>query len=126
MNAFIRIENEMPASITCRGIYFEETESISMQELILFIERDLYLFFRNIPCLNAHISVSLVERLGMPQIRVGVGIAPQNSKQAVQTHIEKILWAYNQQTLLQDHGRLKALASRFLFRIDVFHEAEEG
>ncbi len=126
MTAFIRIENEMPTSLTCRGVYFEETQSISTKELVLFIERDLYLLFKNIPCLNAHISVSLIEKLGVSQIRVEAGITPPNSKRTVQTHIEKILWAYNQQTFVQNHGRLKALPPRFLFRVDVFHESEQG
>lgn len=119
MNRIVYIENEMPLSLHCKGLNYDETKHLSMQDLTMFIERDLHCYLKKLKELNPTFSISLIKQEGFFEVRIQVSIAFINAAEPVRRRIESLLWLYNTQSFIQKNGHLVALPSRFRFEIDV-------
>ena len=125
MHATICIDNEMPTALRYTGIHYKDTQDLTLKELTLFIERDLYTYLKNSEILEPSFSVSFVQHHGISQIRVSITIFYQKSIQALRPHIDSILWAYNQQIFLLNGGKLKGLPPRFQFHVNIIGRDED-
>ena len=125
MHATVCIDNEMPNALRCTGIHYKGTRDLNLKELTLFIERDLYTYLKKSETLEPSFSVALVQNHGVSQIRVSVTVLYQKSIQSLKSHIDNILWSYNQQIFLQDGGKLKALPPRFQFLVNITGRDED-
>lgn len=119
MNSIAYIENEMPLALNCKGLNYEETKHLTMQELAMFIERDLHCYLKKRKELSPTFSISLVSQGRLFKVRVQVAIAFINAAEPVRRRIESLLWLYNAQSFVQENGCLVALPSRFHFAIDI-------
>ena len=119
------VENEMPSFLRCKGLNYEETKHLNMQDVSMFIERDLHYYLKKLTELKPTFAISLIKRGEVFEIRVHVNVAFANASEPLRRRIEALLWQYNSQTFVQKQGQLIALPARFQFDIEVSeHEAK--
>lgn len=122
----VTIQNERPLVLTCTGRNFDETKEMNFHELILFIERDLHLSLSKLEALQPRFEASLIQHDGLNQIRVAVIINDEAACVPIELEVENILCSYNQQTMAQKSGLLKALQPRFQFQVTVSTQEDGG
>ncbi|NRA46046.1 MAG: hypothetical protein HRU09_13930 [Oligoflexales bacterium] len=114
---YVSIENDIPVSVTCKGIYYEETKSLSLAQLSMFIDRDLFRLRRSFPESSFYLSVVLIR--DQKQLRVEATAINISESQKLKKRIEQILWSYNQQVLIAKCGRLIPTRTRFTYRVEI-------
>lgn len=115
----VTIVNRFPDSIVCEGRHYHDTKDLSLSDVLLFIERDLFQIAKRFLDLRPRFALSLLKAShGVPQIRIGVSICASDNAQTLQKQIETILWSYNYQRLTACRGYLRPNAPRFRYHID--------
>ncbi|MFK7827877.1 MAG: hypothetical protein AB8G05_27260 [Oligoflexales bacterium] len=113
---YVKIENDIPVSVTCKGIHYEETKDLSLVQLSMFIDRDLFKLRRTFP--ESMFSLSAVLVSEQQQLRVEATANTSEAKK-LKNKIEQILWSYNQQVLIAKCGSLIPKRTRFTYKIDI-------
>jgi hypothetical protein len=124
MPSTVQIESELPIALRVTGNHYAETRDLNMKEVVLFIERDLFCYLKNLTILETRHSVMLLKHDERFQVCVAVHSSQTNASQALHDRIENLLWAYNQQVFIPKKGILQACHPRFSFQIDV--TSDEG
>lgn len=106
----------LPHVMTCSGRNFLETRRLSLSELSLFIERDVRILFSQFPSFEIGDIKCRVDKVVPNHILIAFS-ATKSAHDTLTTEVEKILWSYNHQTMLQRNGRLVALEPRFTYQI---------
>jgi hypothetical protein len=120
MRTVVQIRNNLPLSVSCEGIYFKETKNLSMNELMLFFDRDLFQLRKKYP--RCTFSISLLSRRGLQQVRIEALLENSLNKACLSEKLEHLLWAYNNQYLHAKNGCLVPSSSRFTYKIDVSYQ----
>lgn len=102
----------------CYGTNFKDTKNLSLKELCLFIDRDLFLALKELSGASCYLTSILRE--GLSQIRVLVRLEDKDLRDSVEKKIEKILWSYNSVQLTIQNFNMLAHSPRFEFNVD-FH-----
>ena len=115
VNAFENIKcivSKDEMSIAYEGLIYQATKYLSLRELLLFINRDIYISVKNdeLPKLTVKLDVSKKRGKGFILVTIsGTEAGKYLHKKSVFLHvvrkIEKILWQYNRfQTFVKSHG----------------------
>ncbi len=119
------IENEMPATLRCTGINYKDTENLTLEQLALFIERDIHSYLKHMPVLEPTFSLSVIKQDTFSQLRISISISYANAADPLLQRIEDLLWSYNDQVFTQKNGRLHPLPPRFQYLIDIVGRDDE-
>ena len=115
----VTIVNRLPTSVIFEGKNYKLTADLSLKEVLLFIERDLFQLRKRFSELRPKFALSLLKvNSGIPQIRIGVVFHDSGDVKALQREVEDILWSYNHQELIGCHGNLVPALPRFRYHID--------
>ncbi|MFK7823627.1 MAG: hypothetical protein AB8G05_05695 [Oligoflexales bacterium] len=114
---FVQIKNDIPVSVTCKGINYEDTKDLSLGQLSMFIDRDLFRLRRVFP--ESNFFISAVQNGDQKQMRVEATANSSSEAIKLKNKIEQILWSYNQQVLIAKCGRLIPTRTRFTYRVDI-------
>ncbi|MBI2603774.1 MAG: hypothetical protein HYW48_12045 [Deltaproteobacteria bacterium] len=117
MKHLIQIDNRLPESLTCQGVRYPQTKDLSMKELVLFLERDLFQLKKRFSEHRPEFFPSLIQQQGHKQIRVEISANNCDIADRLCNEVEAILWSYNQQTMLASNGSLHPSHSRFTYRL---------
>ena len=113
------IENELPHSIVFKGIHFKETRDLTMKQIALFIERDIFQLLKHSDNPENSVALSVIDHQGTSQIRVSITVGHQHEADRLRSQIEQMMWVYNHQTFIHERGQFRALPSRYQFHIEI-------
>ncbi len=120
MTQAVHIENQFPQELTLKGTSYNDTKDLCLKELSLFIERDIYHYLKCYDYLEPKCTLSLLRQNKADQIRLSVSINQTDAIPLILCGLEKILWAFNQQTLVQRNGSMVPLQPRFTYALQVY------
>ncbi|MFK7824490.1 MAG: hypothetical protein AB8G05_10045 [Oligoflexales bacterium] len=123
MRTVVQIRNNLPLSVSCEGVYFKETKDLSMNELMMFFDRDFFQMRKKHP--KVEFLISLISRRGDQQIRVEASVAGDLNAKHLGEEIERVLWSYNHQHLHAKNGCLVPSNSRFTYKINISYRNED-
>ncbi len=120
MTQLVQIENQLPQELTLKGLNYNDTKDLCLKELSLFIERDIYHYLKGYDFLEPTFTVAVLRHKKTNEIRVSVSINQTDAIPVIICGLEKILWSFNQQTLVQKNGSMVPLQSRFIYALEVY------
>lgn len=119
MEPSVYIHNQMPSALHCIGVNARDTKDFTMNELMMFFDRDIRAYLRRISLLDPVLEASLIKNDGFRQVRISIQIRSKDFCKAVKQEIEALLWSYNEQILVPKNGCLKPLKPRFHYKVVV-------
>ena len=124
MTEVVQIENKFPQELSLKGLNYNDTKDLCLKELSLFVERDIYHYLKRYGFLEPKCTLSLLRQNKTDQIRVSVSINQTDAIPVILCGLEKILWSFNQQTLVQRGGSIVPLQSRFTYELEVYDASQ--
>lgn len=119
MISSVLVENELPAFLQCKGKHHDETTKLTLQQLVLFMERDIHCYLKNLNVLAPTFTIGIAEEGGSPFIKIDLELASINASAPLVQRIEDILWAYNSQTLSMLNGEITPHPPRFRYHLTI-------
>ena len=113
------IKDQYPLRFTCTGENFENTKSLTLPELILYLEKDFRKLEKENHWLELSIDLSIKKNshLECDLIEVFISTKRLSSFKVILNDIEKIIWGYNKQILVQNGGRFYSEYNRLEYII---------
>ena len=92
----IRVVDAANGTICLKGLLADETNSLSITDLIPYFARDIFLIQKDEPLLKTRIEFKVIAGIKWPciEIRLPEGMNEENFKRVQQILIQ-ILWSYN-------------------------------
>ena len=113
------VHNQMPSAIHCIGVNVRDTKNLTVNELMLFFDRDIRAYLKRISLLDPVLEASLLKHDGFTQVRISIQVRSKDFCSSVKREVEALLWSYNEQILVQKDGCLKPLKPRFHYKVVV-------
>ena len=114
------VQAHFPMKITVTGSLYDNIKNLNESELVLFLDRDLKSLAKKNSELVQEINLNSSSVTIGEQKRFVITVLGENFSRimSLKSEIERILWNYNKQVLIQSGGEFYSIYNHFSYSID--------
>lgn len=108
-----------PMTINVIGKNYDSTQTLSLHELILFMELKIDQMLKAFAPLGIHVALNVAKNKSLRNQTIEMEVLCDDDHQfrLIQPHIKKIALSYNKTILVEENGEFKPIYNRFKYAI---------